>query len=83
MKKVVTLYPEKENIPMSKRKLRVATYCRISTEHEEQDGSIELQEDYFRAVMNTPGANRQFDRASPTPFPLKSYTLSAGPTPSV
>lgn len=33
--------------------------------------------------VNTPGWNRQFDRASPTPLPLKSYTLSAGPTPSV
>ena len=48
MKKVVTLYPEKENIPMSKRKLRVAAYCRVSTDHEEQDGSIELQENFFR-----------------------------------
>ena len=46
---------------------------------------------YFRAGfaldsythMNTPGWNRQYDRASPTPLPLKSYTLSAGPTPSV
>lgn len=51
MKKVVTLYPEKENIPMSKRKLRVAAYCRVSTDHEEQDGSIELQENYFRTCI--------------------------------
>lgn len=43
MKKVVTLYPEKNNIPMHDRRLRVAAYCRVSTEHEEQDGSIELQ----------------------------------------
>lgn len=60
MKKVVTLYPEKENIPMSKRKLRVAAYCRVSTEHEEQDGSIELQEDYFRAVID---GNRNWTNA--------------------
>ena len=33
--------------------------------------------------MNTPGRNRQFDRASPTLLPLKSYTLSTGPTPFV
>ena len=52
MKKVVTLYPEKENILMSKRKLRVAAYCRVSTDHEEQDGSIELQENYFRTVID-------------------------------
>ena len=33
--------------------------------------------------VNAPGWNRQFDRARPTPLPLKSYTLSASPTPSV
>lgn len=48
MKKVVTLHPEKKYIPMYYRRLRVAAYCRVSTEHEEQDGSIELQEYYFR-----------------------------------
>ena len=35
------------------------------------------------SILNTPGRNRQFDRASPTPIPLKSYTLSAGQTPPV
>lgn len=34
-------------------------------------------------LMNTPDRNRQLDRSCPTPVPLKSYTLSAGPTPSV
>lgn len=52
MKKVIALYSEKENIPMSKRQLRVAAYCRVSTEHEGQDGSIELQERYFRTVID-------------------------------
>jgi len=33
--------------------------------------------------VNTPGRSRQVDRASPTPIPLKSYTLSAAPTPPV
>jgi DNA invertase Pin-like site-specific DNA recombinase len=60
MKKVVTLYPEKNNIPMYDRRLRVAAYCRVSTEHEEQDGSIELQEDYFRAVID---GNRNWTNA--------------------
>lgn len=52
MKKVIAPYSEKENIPMSKRQLRVAAYCRVSTEHEGQDGSIELQERYFRTVID-------------------------------
>lgn len=60
MKKVVMLYPVKNNIPMHVRRLRVAAYCRVSTEHEEQDGSIELQEDYFRAVID---GNRNWTNA--------------------
>ena len=60
MKKVVTLHPVKMNIPMNDRHLRVAAYCRVSTEHEEQDGSIELQEDYFRAVND---GNRNWTNA--------------------
>lgn len=51
MKKVITYYPEKE-MPVSKRQLRVAAYCRVSTEHAEQDGSIELQKEHFRTVID-------------------------------
>ena len=39
--------------------------------------------DCVREYLNTPGRSRQVDRASPTPIPLKSYTLSAAPTPPV
>lgn len=60
MKKVVTLYPEKKKISMNDRRLRVAAYCRVSTEHEEQDGSIELQEAYFRTMID---ANRDWTNA--------------------
>ena len=60
MKKVVTLHPEKNNIPMHDRRLRVAAYCRVSTAHEEQDGSIDLQENYFRSVID---GNRNWTNA--------------------
>ena len=60
MKKVVTLYPEKKKISMNDRRLRVAAYCRVSTEHEEQDGSIELQEAYFRTMID---GNRDWTNA--------------------
>ena len=30
-----------------KRKLRVAAYCRVSTEEEEQQNSFEVQVDYY------------------------------------
>ena len=36
-----------------------------------------------KIILNTPGENRQFDRSSPTPIPLKSDTFSASPTPPV
>lgn len=31
--------------------LRVAAYCRVSTEHEEQETSLEMQEAHFRAII--------------------------------
>lgn len=52
MKKVITLYPEEEKIPVEMRRLRVAAYCRVSTRNEEQNGSIELQEVHFRRVID-------------------------------
>lgn len=33
------------------RKCRVAAYCRVSTEHEEQESSLELQEPYFNCLI--------------------------------
>ena len=60
MKKVVTLYPEKKKISMNDRRRRVAAYCRVSTEHEDQDGSIELQEAYFRTMID---GNRDWTNA--------------------
>ena len=53
---------------------------------EKQGDEVHLIFDGSKRTMdelNTPGWNRQYDRASPTPIPLKSYTLSASPTPSV
>jgi len=52
MRNVITLHSEIENIPISKCHLRVAAYCRVSTEHEGQDSSIELQEEYFRKLID-------------------------------
>ena len=60
MKKVITLHPVKKNIPVYDRRLRVAAYCRVSSEHDEQDGSIELQENYFRSVID---GNRNWTNA--------------------
>lgn len=60
MKKVITLHLVKKNIPVYDRRLRVAAYCRVSSEHDEQDGSIELQENYFRSVID---GNRNWTNA--------------------
>ena len=37
--------------PVKQQALRVAAYCRVSTEHEEQEISLELQEAHFRAII--------------------------------
>ena len=36
---------------MEERPLRVATYCRVSTQQKEQDSSLELQESRYRRMI--------------------------------
>ena len=53
MKRAIMIPPSEKQ--KEKRVLRVAAYCRVSTKHEEQDGSLELQKDYFeRMIAGTP-----------------------------
>ena len=37
----------------SRTKLRVAAYCRVSTEEEEQQGSFEIQKEFYTAKINS------------------------------
>lgn len=60
MKKVITRYAGKEEIPIEQRNIRVAAYCRVSTEQEEQDSSIALQSSYFRNLID---GNRNWTNA--------------------
>lgn len=48
MENVTEIPPVQNNLPMEERSLRVAAYCRVSTEQEEQDTSLQLQETYYR-----------------------------------
>lgn len=48
MENVAEIPPVQNNLPMEERPLRVAAYCRVSTEQEEQDTSLQLQETYYR-----------------------------------
>ena len=52
MKKVTTIPSAQSNLPIELRHLRVAAYCRVSTEQEEQSGSIELQELYYDRLIS-------------------------------
>jgi len=51
VKKKVSVIPAKpqydRGIKLTEKKLRVAAYCRVSTELEEQEGSYEAQLDYY------------------------------------
>lgn len=47
MRKVTEILPTQGHRPMELRHLRVAAYCRVSTELEEQTSSIELQERHY------------------------------------
>ena len=44
--------PTEMNLPIEMRHLRVAAYCRGSTEQEEQDSSIQLQALHYTRVIN-------------------------------
>ena len=52
----VTVMPAKQRVGSQKptekiRKLRVAAYARVSTENEEQEGSYEIQVEYYTALI--------------------------------
>jgi hypothetical protein len=44
MRKVTEILPTQDHRPIELRHLRVAAYCRVSTELEEQTRNIEVQE---------------------------------------
>lgn len=44
--------PTEMDLPVETRHLRVAAYCRTSTEQEEQDSSIRLQELHYTRLIN-------------------------------
>lgn len=52
MRKVISQYACKEEIPIEQRNIRVAAYCRVSTGQEEQDSSIALQKSHFRNLID-------------------------------
>ena len=47
MRKVTEISPAQDHCPIEPRHLRVAAYCRVSTEFEEQTSSFELQEQHY------------------------------------
>ena len=52
---VTEISSAKNDLPIELRHLRVAAYCRVSTELEEQTSSIELQErHYLRFISGNP-----------------------------
>ena len=78
MNRTVTWIPVEEKIPVTERLLRVAVYCRVSTKHEEQNGSIELQEKHFRALIEQ---NRNWINAGI--FTERAHRTEAQKTPAV
>lgn len=52
MRNVIEVTPTKSNFPIKLQQLRVAAYCRVSTELEEQTSSIELQEQHYARVIS-------------------------------
>lgn len=51
MRNVTKIPPSQDNRPITLRHLRVAAYCRVSTELEEQTGSLKLQERHYAHII--------------------------------
>ena len=51
MRKVTEISPTQDHRPIELRYLRVAAYCRVSTELEEQTSSIELREQHYSQLI--------------------------------
>lgn len=60
MWKVPELSPTQDHLPAELRHLRVAAYCRVSTELDEQSSSIELQERHYSQMIS---ANPNWENA--------------------
>lgn len=52
MTNMFCISPTEMDLPVEMRHLRVAAYCRVSTEQEEQDSSIRLQELHYTRLIN-------------------------------
>lgn len=52
MHNITVIPPTQDHRPMELRCLRVATYCRVSTDLEQQTSSIELQEQHFSQLIS-------------------------------
>lgn len=60
MRKIVSQYAAKEEVPIEQQNIQVAAYCRVSTEQEEQNSSMELQKSCFRNLID---GNRNWTNA--------------------
>ena len=52
MRNITEILPSQDNRPIMLRHLRVAAYCRVSTEFEEQTSSLELQERHYAQIIS-------------------------------
>ena len=54
-RRIIVIQPNRKDSKStaSRAKLRVAAYCRVSTEEEEQQGSFEIQKEFYTAKINS------------------------------
>ena len=52
MRKVTEIPPTQDHCPIELRHLRVAAYCWVSTELDEQTSSLELQERHYSQLIS-------------------------------
>ena len=73
--KKISMIPAKvqydRNVKLSEKKMKVAAYCRVSTELEEQDSSYEAQVEYYTSKISKtgkmPASMQMTERVEQTP----------------
>lgn len=75
--KKISMIPAKvqydRNVKLSEKKMKVAAYCRVSTELEEQDSSYEAQVEYYTSKISEnenwkmPASMQMTERVEQTP----------------
>ena len=79
MRNITEILPTQDCHPMELQHLRIAAYCRVSTDLEEQTSSIELQKRCYNLKISGNPTGRILVSSQKEPRPSRASGLTRGP----